>query len=228
MRTSALKATIMATLTKLEFTAEDPVVARVNRIICGVLLYDKLKKLVNEDPKSSNKLNDKANSYVTGIKNIAESLERTYVSYKSIKSYILKHDITTFMDVNEYHIDKILVIYSDKKKVQPFSLVDYSDSMYYVASATASQSEFLYYVHKNIICPIVEYCIKYEGSTITDVAVENAIDSCPGKAINFSVRNVPLNKLITIITTNKLRLPNIYSVEIHDKLWVQITILERK
>lgn len=225
MNFNTIRSVIQRAIDKQVFSSEDSETNSVNKIICGVLLYENLMTLVSHDNRYNTDISSAAESYASTIKNTTESLEKQYLSYKTMKKKIKDYNIVTFLQINKKQIDELIDLYHDKRVLERFSTIKYSASMYAVHRLNQVQDIYLEKVHLKVIIPIVKYYISTKNITENDVTTENVLDNNPGKIINLAISKVSPSQILTDIETGRININNyVYNTELTSDGYVQITM----
>ena len=223
MTFNSLKQTVFAALQKQSFTATDSETKTIHSIIAGALLFTTLEKLLNSDISYSSKVSSLADNYAATYKNIVESLNGKYLSYKTLYSTCKKYKLTSFLKINKTQINELNDIYKNKQELLTVSISSYSPYMYSILTLTDYQNNRLRSIHYNVVVPIIKHYKTSYNIKLTDVNIDNGIDTNPGKIIKINISSISNSKLYSDITNDIFNIGKyIYSVDLSDDNYVEI------
>lgn len=203
MTFNGLKQITYQSIIQQKFSTTDEQKLHVNQILTGVLLFKTLQNLMNSSNKYQDDIKPTAFQYATTFKNIAESLEKKYVSYKQIYNKILSYKILSFLSISINQINEIFSLYQDKTELIDFSLNNFSTRMYNLGNINEIAYNRLSRIHYKIMVPIVEYYMTYHNISLEDVTVED-VGNTPAHQIKISIAGINSNQIYSDIKRNTM------------------------
>ena len=192
MNFNTLKSTIAKSLLKTGFDLPDE---KVNSITVGCLVYNMVDTMAARDTSILDRIPKICDEYSKSYKGIVENLTKKYISYKQITDYITDNSIGDFASIKESQLWDIVKLYGVKQERKAFSRVTYSQYMYNVYNISEKDNAYLRKMHYNVIVPIAEYYITYNGINESSISIENMFHKMPGKGIRISISGVPSSKI---------------------------------
>lgn len=225
MKFNTLKDNVYRALEKQKFNGSDTVI-KINKIIVGVVLFSTVDRIVELNSNYKNSSSELVDSYIETIKGTVVGLNERYTTYKEIKNYIERKNISNFFNIKRTEISDILTLYNSRKNIPEFSTFSYTALMYGIDRIFDHQNERLRKIHYNIICPIIKFYMNCENITEGDVTISDvSADNNPGKEIKLAISGIQNGRIINDINSKKINISDfIYSLNITSDNFVKLVI----
>lgn len=216
MTFKSLKQITSQSINKTQFS-KDENANYINKILTGCILLKTLQNIISISATYQDDIKSKADEYVNTYKNIAETLDGKFVSYKKIKETITKYNLSSFMEITEKQVNEIYKLYENKAEIKEFSVYYFSQYMYQRFGGNNAEVSRLSRVHFKIIVPIIKYYMTNFNIKPKDVSLED-VGKNFGVEIKLSISSIRNNQLYADIMRNLMNVKNyLYEVSLtHD------------
>lgn len=204
MTFKALVQTVARSVETLNLSDRTDDVAAVDRVIIGVLLYDILNQLINQNNAYSSNLSTTANSYARNMQSTVDSMKLKYTTYGALSKKVKEYKIKSFVDISRIQLENLLSIYANKVEIEKFNSNKFSPTMYNVFEVTSRQHDRLQSVHNKVIIPLVKHYKISNGIKDSDVSVEDTYSINPGKEIKISLKGINSSKILSDVKFDKI------------------------
>lgn len=205
MTFESLKQIVYKAINKQGFTKDNDQENYVNKILAASLLFNTSEKLINLDSGYLSELTSTVESYAETYKNIAESLNEKYISYRDIERTILSYNLNSFLNINKKQIQNIIKLYENKDLIKEFDKYNYSQLMYNINKLSFKEDQLLSENHYRVIVPLVEYYQNKFNIIMKNVKVETS-EEYPGRVIKISISGVLTSQIYNDIENDVLNI----------------------
>lgn len=205
MTFESLKQIVYKAINKQGFTKDNDQENYVNKILAASLLFNTAEKLINLDSGYLSELTSTVESYAETYKNIAESLNEKYISYRDIERTILSYNLNSFLNINKKQIQNIIKLYENKNLIKEFDKYNYSQLMYNINKLSFKEDQILAENHYRVIVPLVEYYQNKSNIIMKNVKVETS-EEYPGRVIKISISGVLTSQIYNDIENDVLNI----------------------
>jgi len=191
-----------------------------DNLILSCILYDYVKKIVENERSLANNVRDLAQNYLPGFKRNLESFKTSFISYDTMRKTIESLQKDSFLNFNENDINSIVSLYRDRTQVISFSSNYFSQYMYRVLVANDYQYKRLSSIHFSVMVPIIKFYVSNNGMSDSDMEVFSATNYLenPGKEILFRIRGLAPSKVVNDVKTFRIPIKenrDFYSIEVY-------------
>lgn len=224
MTFESLKQIVYKAINKQGFTKDNDQENYVNKILAASLLFNIAEKLINLDSGYLSELTSTVESYAETYKNIAESLNEKYISYRDIERTILSYNLNSFLNINKKQIQNIIKLYENKNLIKEFDKYNYSQLMYNINKLSFKEDQILAENHYRVIVPLVEYYQNKFNIIMKNVKVETS-EEYPGRVIKISISGVLTSQIYNDIENDVLNIRKyIYKYYLTEDGFVEIIL----
>jgi hypothetical protein len=185
----------------------NPIDDKTDELIVSCILYDFLRKVVENETSLQNNIKEVASNYLPSFIKSLNSFRESFISYITMRETIESFRKNSFLEFTQDEINAILTLYRDRTQIKKFSSMYFSQYMYKVIDISDYHYKRLSSIHFNLIVPIIKFYKNNYGASDTDMEIVSALEYLenPGKEMLFSINGVDPSRVINDI--NSFRIP---------------------